>query len=154
MAQCREHVDLLLFLGIDRVVPRAPGLVAKAFERLHALTRLLRRQRCTSHIVFPCRNVCRAHGPLVFQTKNPRLVPLPSRRVDRSAHFARALFAGGDDSRVGLGSHLFCGPQIEQRSSEHPARGVVLAPTKVDRGLCTEAKWLHVRVSPKRPRRR
>ena len=45
MAQCREHVDLFLFFGVERVVPRASGLVAEAFERFHPLARLLRRQR-------------------------------------------------------------------------------------------------------------
>ena len=154
MAQCREHIDLFLFFGSNRVVPRASCLVAEAFERFDALARLLCRQRCTSHIVLPCRDVRRAHGPLVLQTKNPRLVPLPARGVDRPAHFARTLLACGDDSRVGLGSYLFCSPHIEQRAREHPSRGVVFTPTKVDRRLCTEAKWLHVRVSPKRPQRR
>jgi len=154
MAQCREHVDLFLFFGSDRVVPRASCLVAEAFELLHALAGLLRRHRCTSHIPLACRDVRRAHGPLVLQTKNPRLVPLPARGVDRSAHFTRALLACGDDPRVRLRSHLFCGPQIEQRARKHSSRVVVLTLTKVDRRLCTEAKWLHVRVSPKKPQRR
>lgn len=154
MAQCREHVDLFLFFGFDRVVPRVSCLVAEAFERFDALARFLCRQRCPSHITLPCRDVRRTHGPLVLQTKNPRLVPLPPRGVDRPAHFARALLARGDDPHVCLGSHLFCGPQIKRCAREHSPRRVVLALTKVDRRLCTEAKWLHVRVSPKRPQRR
>jgi len=154
MAQCREHVDLFLFFGVDCVVPRASSLVAEAFERFDALAGLLRGQRCTSHITLPRRNVRRAHGPLVLETKNPRLVPLPARGIDRPAHFTRAVLACSDDSCVGFGSYLFCGPQIEHRAREQSPRLVVLTLPKVDRRLCTKAKWLHVRVSPKKPQRR
>ena len=66
MAQCRKHVDLFLFLGFDRVVPRASCLVAEAFERFHALAGPLSRRRCTSHITLPCGDIRRAHGPLVL----------------------------------------------------------------------------------------
>ena len=154
MAQCREHVDLFLFFGVDCVVPRASSLVAEAFERFDALARVLCRQRCTSHITLPCRDVRRAHGPLMLEAKNPRLVPLPARGIDRPAHFTRAVLACSDDSCVGFGSYLFCGPQIEHRAREQSPRLVVLTLPKVDRRLCTKAKWLHVRVSPKKPQRR
>ena len=110
MAQCREYVDLFLLVGRDRMVPDAACLVAKSLERFQALAGLERSRRRTRDITFPRRDIRRAHGSLVLQTKNPRLVPLPARDVDRALHLARALLARGDDARVGLGPHLFCGP--------------------------------------------
>ena len=148
MAQCREHIDLFLFFGSDRVVPRASCLVAEAFERFDALARVLCRQRCTSHITLPCRDVRRAHDPLVLQTKNPRPVPLPSCGVDRSAHLTRALFARRGDALLCFGLHVLCGTQIQQGMRKHAPCVVVLTLPQVDRGLRSEAEHTHVRVPP------
>jgi len=135
MAQCREHVDLLLFLGCGRALPRKPRLVAEAFERFQALAGYRGRSRRTRDVTLPCRDIRRTHGPLVLQTKNPRPVPLPSCGVDRSAHLIRALFARRGDALLCFGLHVLCGTQIQQGMRKHAPCVVVLTLPQVDRKI-------------------